>query len=113
MTLEHNGQAIAVAIWPPECPILLPAVDAVMVPLAQTGKGTQEMALVPWAELAQIAEPYREQSPHLARYRLPIDAAQVAAFLQQRRKPMPKVNGITMDQLLDQELVDDARKAAK
>src|ERR1051325_6400904 len=36
--IDVNGEAKAVVIWPPDCAILLPAVDAVMVPLGQSGK---------------------------------------------------------------------------
>jgi hypothetical protein len=109
---EVGGDTQSVAIWPPQCPILLPAVDAVLVPLAQRGKASEDLALVPWAELSPIAKAYQVKATGLPRYRLAFDEPppEVAAFLAKKRKRTGEINGISLDQVLDRELVDKARK---
>ena len=102
----------SIAIWPPGCPILMPAVDAVMVPLSQDDDAGEEMALVPWAELGPIVEHYKEAAPGLPRYRLEfLDwPAEIEAFLNRKRSAATKIDGVGMDEILDREMVDAARK---
>jgi hypothetical protein len=111
---EESGRLISIAIWPPRCAIELPEVDAVMVPLSQEGKASEQMALVPWAEVLPIAKAYREKSADgLPRYRLDNEPAfppKVAAFLKAKRKPVGKLNGVGLDEILDREVVEAVRK---
>jgi hypothetical protein len=110
--VEVDGKVGTVVVWPPQCSILMPAVDAVLVPLAQTGKGTEEMALVRWAEVLPVVKTYQVKATGLARYQLSSESwsNQVAEFLAGKRKPAGKLKGISMDEILDQELVEAARK---
>jgi hypothetical protein len=111
--VESNGAVLSVAIWPPECTILMPAVDAVLVPVAQSGEPSEEMALVDWAELLPLVQAYQEPSGEgLARYRLAFEEwpPEIAEFLGKAREPMAEMNGITLDQVLDRELVEETRR---
>jgi len=103
--IEENNQAISVAVWPPHCPILLPQVDAVLVPINIDDEDC-DAAKVPWEELAALVKPYQESAAGIARYRMALDPwpAAIDAFFAKRRQAM-KPNGISMDQVLDRELV--------
>ena len=46
--VEIEGEARSVAIWPPDCAILLPAADAVLVPCEPRGRTSEDLALVTW-----------------------------------------------------------------
>jgi hypothetical protein len=108
--LEANGEVLSVAIWPPDCAILLPSVDAVLVPLTQSGKPGEDLAVVRWDEVLPVVQPYQEENSSLARYRLVFEQwpAEIAGFLQRERAPMEGTNGVPFDELLDQELVEAA-----
>jgi hypothetical protein len=112
-----EGEVWSVAIWPPECPILLPAVDAVLVPLAQSGKQSNELALVRWEEVLAVVKSYQVKGvaaggAGLARYRLAFEdwPAEVAAFLGNKRRAVGEMNGVGLDGVLDQELVEEGRR---
>jgi hypothetical protein len=108
--LESGGEILSVAIWPPGCAILLPAVDAVLVPCAQEGKQSEELALVRWDEVLPVVQSYQEESQGLPRYRLAFEEwpGEIAEFLAKSREPMHGTNGVPLDQLLDKELVSEA-----
>lgn len=110
--LESASEILSVAIWPPGCAILLPFVDAVLVPLAQDGKESEELALVRWDEVQPVVEAYQEQSAGLPRYSLVFEdwPTELAEFLTRERTAMQGTNGISTDQLLDEELVNATRK---
>lgn len=106
--VEVNGVASSVAIWPPQCPILLPAVDALLVPYDQNaGEG---MALVMWDEISPLLAAYEDKAPGLTRYRIPFEqwSADLNAFLGQTREEIGELKGIGMDEILDLELVEKA-----
>ena len=63
----RGKEAWSVAIWPPQCPILIPAVDAVLVPLAQEGKESQKLGLVEWKELLPAVAKFAVKGPGLRR----------------------------------------------
>jgi hypothetical protein len=111
--VEMSGEILSMAIWPPDCAILLPAVDAVLVPLAQAGKQSEELAPVRWGEVLPIVQPYLEDGAGLARYLLAFEKwpDQITEFLTRERSAMEGTNGIPLDQLLDQELVAEAQKS--
>ena len=107
--VEINGVASSVVIWPPQCPIYLPAVDAVLVPCAQTEEN-EDMALVSWDEISPLLDAYEEQSSSLTRYRIPFEqwSADLTAFFSVKREPVGELKGIGLDEILDQELVEQA-----
>jgi hypothetical protein len=113
---QIDGRLASLAIWPPQCAIVLPRIDAVMVPLAQTGKGAQGVALVPWAEIEPVVADYHESASSasgIARYRVnnePDWPAEIATFLNTKRQPAKKIEGVAMDEVLDREVVEAARK---
>jgi hypothetical protein len=109
-----KGDVLGVAIWPPECPILLPEVDAVRVPLAQRGKGSDDFTLAPWDEVLPVVKPYQEKSKGLARYRLDFEdwPAEVASFLAKKRR-MVEGEGVGLDEVLDREMVEEARAGGR
>jgi hypothetical protein len=110
---DFDGELRSLALWPPQCAIVLPEVDAVMVPLAQDGKAAEQMALVPWGEVLPIARPYQEKAEGMPRYRLDNEPAfppEIAAFLSVKRKAMGELNGVAHDQILDREVVDAVSK---
>lgn len=102
-----DGQALSVAVWPPECPILLPEVDFLLVPVTQESEDT---ALVEWQEVAPVATPYREKAAGLARFRLQFEdwPEPIATFLNKKRSPVGQLNGIGLDEVLDHEMVEKA-----
>jgi hypothetical protein len=107
--VEINGVASSVAIWPPQCPIILPAVDAVLVPCEQT-EDNKDMAFVMWHEISAILGAYEETGAGLMRYRIPFEqwSAELGAFLAQKREAVGELKGVGMDEILDQELVEQA-----
>ncbi len=109
-TMGENGQAVSCAIWPPGCPILLPTVDFLLVPLVQDDPESQEMAIVPWAEVLPVVSAYEEKTDGLTRYRLGFEEwpAEIAEFLNRKREPVGDLNGIGLDTVLDEELVRQA-----
>src|SRR5258705_1472334 len=109
--IDANGEAWSVVIWPPDCAILMPAVDAVMVPLAQSGKQSEELALVKWDELSALVRPYQEKAKGIVRHRLAFKEwpREEAGFLGKKRKAVGKMKGIGMDEILDRELVEEAK----
>jgi hypothetical protein len=102
---------LSMAIWPPGCPILLPCVDGILVPRSQEQE-SEETALVRWDEILPVVSAYQEQSPGLPRYRLAFEEwpEPIAAFLAQQREPVGELNGIGLDQILDQEMVEEVRR---
>jgi len=80
------------------------------VPLAQSGKESEEMALVLWDELLPIVSPYQErrEGAGVFPYRLAFEQwpPDVAEFLGRPRTKIENLNGIGMDQILDRELVE-------
>lgn len=109
---EMAGELLSMAIWPPNCPILLPAVDAVLVPVTPDDPECQDLALARWDELSGIVIPYRTPSAGagLAAYRLafPEWPSDLAAFLGKSRTPVETLTGIGLDQVLDREMVEEA-----
>jgi hypothetical protein len=107
--VQINGAALSTAIWPPGCPIHLPAVDGILVPCEQR-EDCQDLAFVSWDELLPVVSAYQENAAGLARYRLAFEEwpPEVAAFLNQKRDGIGELNGIGLDQILDQELVEAA-----
>ena len=103
-----DGQALTVAVWPPDCAILLPEVDLLLVPVTQTSDDT---ALVKWEEVAPVVKPYREKAEGVARYRLQFEnwPQPISAFLGKKRSPVGQLNGIGLDEVLDLEMVEKAR----
>ncbi len=108
--VELEGEVKSVAIWPPECSILLPAVDAVLLPCEQKGKGSEELALVEWAEVSASVSGYQVPGTGLARFRLEFEQwpPEMAAFLAKRREAVGELKGVGLDTILDQELVEEA-----
>jgi len=110
--VEINSELLSVAIWPPDCPILLPAVDAVLVPVAQSGTESEDTALVRSDELLPLLSPYQEQREGVGvvAYRLAFEQwpPDLADFLGRARTKVENLNGIAMDQILDRELVQQA-----
>jgi hypothetical protein len=108
--VDMEGKALSMVVWPPDCAILLPAVDGVLVPLPQAGPESEDAALVRWEELEPLVRWYREPGPGRARYRLDFDAwpEPIAAFLAQERPAVGRLQGVGLDEILDQELVDEA-----
>ena len=108
--IDAKGEACSLAIWPPQCAIVLPEVDFVLVPLAQEGKLADELALVPWEEVLPWAKKYREKADGIARYRLDNEPEQfpddVMAFLNVKRKKVGKLKGVGLDEILDREVVE-------
>src|SRR5262249_18578274 len=85
--VEINGVASSVAIWPPHCPILLPAVDALLVPCEQT-EDNDEMAVVMWDEIVPLLGAYEEKTTGLMRYQIAFEqwSPGLTAFLGQQRE---------------------------
>jgi hypothetical protein len=108
--VKVDGQVLSVAIWPPECAIMMPAVDALLVPLTQDGEDSEKVAIVKWAEVLPVVEPYREDQAGLARFRLCFDKwpSEVSDFLGRPRAGITNIDGISLDQVLDRELVEEA-----
>ncbi|HEV8377428.1 MAG TPA: hypothetical protein VGP99_01155 [Tepidisphaeraceae bacterium] len=113
--IDVDGEACSVAIWPPDCAILMPAVDAVMVPLAQSGKESDELGLVKWEEVFAVARPYLENAKGLKRYRMAFKEwpSDVAGFLGKKRKAVGELKGIGMDEILDREMVQESKAAGR
>jgi hypothetical protein len=109
--VEINRVASSVAIWPPQCPIILPAVDALLVPCEQT-EDNEDMALVKWEEISPLVGAYEEKVSGLTRYRVPFEewSADLTAFLGAKREPVGEVKGVGMDEILDEELVKNAAR---
>lgn len=107
--VEINGVVSSVAIWPPQCPILLPAVDAVLVPCEQK-EDNDDTAFVTWDEIAPLLGAYKETGSGLTRYRIPFEqwSAELTEFLGQRRERIGELKGVGLDEILDQELVERA-----
>ncbi len=107
--VEINGVASSVVIWPPQCPIILPAVDAVLVPCEQTEEN-EDMALVSWEEISPLVGAYEEKDSGLTRYRIPFEewSADLTASLGIKREPVGELKGVGIDEILDQELVEQA-----
>jgi hypothetical protein len=109
--IDVNGSAQSVVIWPPDCVILMPAVDAVLVPTAQSGKESEELALVKWEEVFAVVRPYLQNVTGIKRYRLAFEdwPSEVAGFLAKKRKATGEIQGVGLDEILDQELVQEAK----
>jgi len=106
--VKLDGKVLSVAVWPPGCPILLPEVDLLLVPVTLE---SEDVALVEWEEIAPVVNPYREEAAGLARYRLQFEnwPDQISAFLGKERSPVGELNGIGLDEVLDLEMVQKAR----
>jgi hypothetical protein len=107
--VEIGGVASSVAIWPPQCPIILPVVDAVLVPCEQTEEN-EDMALVSWREISPLIGAYEEKGSGLTRYCIPFErwSADLTAFLDAKREAVGELKGVGLDEILDQELVEQA-----
>ena len=105
--VEINGVASSIVIWPPQCPILLPAVDALLVPCEQK-EDNEGTALIMWDEISLLLATYEEKSSGLTRYRIPFEqwSTDLTAFLATEREEVGEMKGVGMDEILDQELVE-------
>lgn len=106
---ELDGAVGSLVIWP-GCSILLPAVDAVLVPVDPSDEANENWALVRWSEVLPLVEPYQVDGAGPARYRLEFEhwPEDLAAFWGTRREVTGQLAGIGLDQVLNQELVEEA-----
>lgn len=107
-----DGGAASVVIWVPDCAVLLPAVDAVLVPAVPGDTANEDLALVRWHEVLPVVAPYQTESAGLARYQLAFEhwPEEIAAFLGATRQAAGRLEGIALDQILDHELVEQASR---
>jgi hypothetical protein len=107
--VEIGGVASSVAIWPPQCPIILPAVDAVLVPCEQR-EDNEGTALVMWDEISPLLAAYEEKGSGLTHYRIAFEqwSAELTSFLGQKRQEVGEMKGVGLDEILDQELIEEA-----
>lgn len=118
---ELDGVAQSLAAWPAGVAVLLPPVDAVLVPVEQAGERSRKPALARWEEILPAIERYRVDGDDddggggPAHYRLAFDEAwpiAVAAFLFKERPALERLTTIHLGDVLDRELVEEARREA-
>jgi hypothetical protein len=113
----QGGELRTGIVWADGIPILLPAVDIILVPRQELapmrGSRTQDdIVTLEWDQLESIARRYRKVSEELDRYELfygttPPDIEQI---VREKQPPTELPKGVAFDQILDREVVEQVRK---
>ncbi|HYV34427.1 MAG TPA: hypothetical protein VE988_01910 [Gemmataceae bacterium] len=113
---DVEGEVRTGAIWGDGIPILLPEVDQVIVPRQRLAprrwfSHKDDMVVFSWAELETTLEGFPSSSEELACYKLFYDATppEIENLIREKQPPKEKPKGVPFDQVLDRELISQAK----
>lgn len=102
--------------WGDGIPILLPAVDLVLVPRQRLAprrwfRSKDDIVVFSWSELDSILPHYRKRSGEPDCYELFYEAtsAEIERIIREKHPPSDMPKGVAFDQVLDRELLEQAR----
>jgi hypothetical protein len=113
---DAGGKVQTGVAWGDGIPILLPSVDLVLAPRQRLAprswfRSKEDIVVFSWPELDSILRPFRKRSGELDSFELFYEATPTEIERVFRAKPpppdMPK--GVAFDQILDRELLEQAR----
>ena len=102
-------------VWGDEIPILLPLLTSYLSPAA-TGapaliSSEDDVVVFSWPELASVLRPFPKRSDELDSYELFMATpSEIERVITAKQSPQNMPKGVTVDQVLDRELVEQARQ---
>jgi hypothetical protein len=114
---DVDGEVRTGATWGDGIPILLPRVDLVLVPRKRFPprrwfRRGSDIVVFTWEELAPVVEHYSKAAGKLESYELFYEAPppEIEQIVREKVPPEEMPKGAAFDQVLDRELVDQARR---
>lgn len=111
------GEEVQTAVvWGDGIPILLPAVDLVLVPRKRLAprrwfRSTEDVFVFSWSDLDSILQTFQKRSGEMDSYELFFDLTppQIERVIRDCQPPPEMPKGIAFDQILDREVLEQAR----
>lgn len=119
--IDRDGKVASAVIWTDGIPSLLPEVDLLLVPRKRFAprrlfrSSTEDMVTLEWPQIAPVLKRFQRSMSELACFELfyaetPDDIAQL---IRKARPPAVAPQGLSFDQVLNQELVEAATKSKR
>lgn len=113
MFIQIDDKIKSVTMWPDAIPTLIPRVDALMIPRQELAprrlfKKKADMCVVPFDSAFPLLEPFSSNSYTMPAFNLSYNTApaSVLSFVKGLKPNEEKMEGIAMDQVLNQELIE-------
>lgn len=114
--LDASGEVQTGVIWPDGIPVLLPVVDVVVVLRQRLAprrwfRSKDDIVVFSWCELEPIVRRFPKASGDLECYELFYEAAPVdiERVIREKQPPTEMPKGVAFDQVLDRELIEQAK----
>lgn len=123
MFLDDAGAVRTAVAWGDGIPILLPTVDCLIIPRQRLSapavradkiEEIDDIVVVGWREMEKLIVKYPCLGGSPPCYKLFYDdtPSEIATFIRQRKPPEKMVTGVAFDQVLNREMIEEARNAA-
>jgi hypothetical protein len=117
--VSFNNRVATTVVWADGVSILLPKVDIVFVPRTTFGprrlfrSPAKDTVLMPWAEIAPVLNHFRELPGEITRFELFYDKppVEIERLIRNARPAAAMPKGLNSDEILDQELLETARRS--
>ena len=117
MFIQLDGRIMSAAVWPDAIPTLIQQVDALVIPRQEFAprhlfKRQDDMCVVPFERVLSLLEPFRADGYSIPAFYLPYTTvpANVSSFVKSLKPHVGEMEGVAMDQVLNQELIERVRK---
>jgi len=106
-----GGELSSLCVWPDAISTLIPKVDRLWIPREQLAP-KPDSCLIKFSEALPLLQPYKVSKYALEAYELPSPAtpAAIQSFVSGLKPIVGKPTGVSMDQVMDRELVEKYRK---
>ena len=114
MFIRHQGKIARFVVWTDSVVTVLPPVDIILVNRTISGK-QNDFALISWQELHPELKKFKKVTEPPEHYLPPFDEVpkEIFDFCAKLKPVKEKLEGVRVDQILDQELIDELRKGPK
>jgi hypothetical protein len=113
---DAGGKVQTAVAWGDGMPVLLPAVDLVLVPRQRLAprrwfRSKDDIVVFPWRELEPIVGRFRQRSGEPSFYELFYEAtpSDIERAIREKQPPAEMPKGVAFDRILDRELLEQAK----
>jgi hypothetical protein len=112
--IRYKGKIARIVVWSDVVVTVIPPVDLVMVNRTKSGK-KGDLALISWQEALPQLRNFKKVGQPLEYYLPPFDEVpkEILEFCAKLPPIAEKLEGVRVDEILDQELIDEIRKGHK
>ena len=117
MYMKIDDKILSFAIWPDAIPTLIPQVDALVIPRQELAprrffRKKGDMCIIPFDSALPILKSFRSDGYSMSAYLLSYATApaNVSAFVKGLKPNVKKIDGVAMDQVLNQELIEKVQE---